>query len=123
MVRLSVAAAAVTTACAFAAATVAASSVVSLTVTPATVHRGHVVIVRGSAGDCPLGDTVTIISRAFVHTHDFAGVPAVLARVRTGGRFGVRTRIPRRRRVGRYAVTARCGGGNLGVSARITVLR
>ena len=49
------------------------------------VARGHVVQVAGSAGDCPAGDAVTVLSRAFVHTHHFAGVPAVYARVRAGG--------------------------------------
>jgi hypothetical protein len=96
---------------------------VFLTVTPATVHRGQTVLIRGSAGSCPVGDTVTIISRAFPRIHEFAGVPAVLASVRSGGRFRATTRIPLRRRVGRYGVTARCGGGNLGVAARLTVIR
>ena|SRR5438094_5889857 len=123
MGRLSAAAAAVTAACAFAVTGVAAPSVVSLTVSPTTVHRGHVVIIRGSADGCPRGDAVTILSRAFVHTHDFAGEPAVFAKVRAGGRFGVRTRIPRARRPGRYGITARCGGGNLGVLAHLRVVR
>jgi hypothetical protein len=64
---------------------------------------------------------VTVISRAFVHTHDFAGVPAVFALVRTGGKFAVRTTIPRTKKHGRYTVTARCGGGNLGVVAHLRV--
>ena len=122
MGRLSVAAGVLTAACSFAVAAFAAPSAVSLTVAPANVHRGHRVIIRGNAGDCPLGDAVTIISRAFAHTHDFAGLPAVFARVRTGGRFGIRPRIPSNRQPGNYVVTARCGGGNLGVSAQIHVL-
>jgi hypothetical protein len=101
----------------------AAQSAVSLTVTPSSVRRGHIVIIRGFAGDCPLGDAVTILSRAFRHTHSFAGVPAVFARVRAGGRFGIRPRIPAHRAAGRYDLTARCGGGNLGVSAHLTVRR
>jgi hypothetical protein len=96
---------------------------VFLTVTPAAVHRGHTVLIRGSAGSCPIGDTVTIISRAFPRTHEFAGVPAVLTKVRSGGHFRATTRIPLRRREGRYDVSARCGGGNLGVAARLSVLR
>jgi hypothetical protein len=100
----------------------AASSPVYLTVTPSAVHRGHGVLIRGSAGSCPVGDRVTIISRAFPHTHDFAGVPAVFAKVVAGGRFRATTIIPRRRRTGRYGVTARCGGGNLGVLAHLRVL-
>jgi hypothetical protein len=94
----------------------------SLTVGPASVHRGHHVIIRGNADGCPTGDAVTIISRAFAHTHDFAGVPAVFALVRSGGKFGVRPRIPSTRAVGSYSVSARCGGGNLGVTATIHVV-
>jgi hypothetical protein len=99
----------------------AARSSVFLTVTPSTVERGHLVLIRGSAGDCPVGDAVTVISRAFPRIHEFAGVPAVFAKVRAGGHFRATTRIPLRRRVGRYAVTARCGGGNLGILVRLTV--
>lgn len=101
----------------------ASSPRASLTVTPTAVRRGGSVLVRGSAGSCPLGDVVTILSRAFPAAHRFAGVPAVLATVRAHGLFAVRTRIPARRRPGRYVATARCGGGNFGVEARIVVLR
>jgi hypothetical protein len=94
---------------------------VSLVVSPGTVHRGALVSIHGNAGDCPVGDAVTIISRAFAHTHDFAGVPAVFARVRSGGAFRVTTRIPRTRAKGRYIVTARCGGGTFGIAAHVVV--
>ena len=49
------------------------------------------------------------------------GVPAVFAKVRAGGSFSTRTTIPRHRKVKRYEVTARCGGGNLGVVAHLRV--
>jgi hypothetical protein len=101
---------------------VATAAAPSLTVTPSTVHRGHKVTLRGSADGCALGNTVFLISRAFVHTHAFAGLPAVLATVRPGGAFRVTTRIPARKPTGRYGVTARCGGGNLGVIAHVRVL-
>jgi hypothetical protein len=100
----------------------AVTAATSLTVAPSPVHRGHRVIVRGNADGCPVGDAVTIISKAFAHTHDFAGLPAVFARVRSGGKFGVRPRIPSSKAVGNYGVSARCGGGNLGVSATIHVV-
>jgi hypothetical protein len=125
MVRLTTAAAALTAAFAFATAVGAATSAVFLHVTPATVHRGHPVLIRGNAGnagDCAPGETVFVLSRAFAHTHEFAGVSAVLAKVRTGGAFSARPRIPSHRHVGTYVVTARCGGGNLGVSAHLTVV-
>jgi hypothetical protein len=100
----------------------AVTAAVSLTVAPSPVHRGNRVIIRGNVGGgCPVGDAVTIISKAFAHTHDFAGLPAVFARVRSGGKFGIRPRIPSTKAVGNYGVSARCGGGNLGVSATIHV--
>ena len=95
----------------------------SLLLSPAAVHRGDSVQISGSAGSCRVGDTVVVISRGLPRTHEFAGLPAVWARVRTGGRFATRVRIPLAKPPGRYAVTARCGGGNLGVLARLTVLR
>jgi hypothetical protein len=93
----------------------------SLVVLPATVERGGTVLIRGNADGCRTGNTVFVLSRAFPRTHEFAGVPVVLARVRRGGVFRATTTIPRRRRPGRYGVTARCGGGNLGVLAHMTV--
>jgi hypothetical protein len=93
----------------------------SLVVSPATVKRGATVQIRGNADGCRAGNTVFVLSRAFPRTHEFAGVPAVLVRVRRGGVFRATTTIPRRRRPGRYGVTARCGGGNLGVMAHLTV--
>jgi hypothetical protein len=96
---------------------------VSIEVTPVHVHRGQTVEVHGSAGGCRTGDVVTLLSRAFVRTHQFAGVAAVSARVSSTGRFSVRTRIPAVRRAGSYVIAGRCGGGNLGVSATLHVLR
>lgn len=93
----------------------------ALTVTPSAVRRGATVLVSGVAGGCTAGDQVTVISHAFAATHSFAGVPAVFARVGAAGRFSATTRIPATRAPGTYVLTARCGGGNLGVSARLTV--
>jgi hypothetical protein len=100
----------------------ASASAVYLLVTPGTVHRGALVYIKGNAGDCPRGDAVTILSRAFPRLHSFAGVPAVYAKVGAGGRFHATTRIPLGRRVGKYVVTARCGGGNLGVATPLRVV-
>ena len=108
---------------ALAAPAVAVAARPTLTVAPPSVVRGHVIILSGSAPGCPLGDAVKLLSRAFVRTHVFAGVPAVYAPVRRGGAFVVRTRIPAARVPGRYAVTARCGGGNLGLLRHLAVRR
>ena len=95
----------------------------ALTLAPSTVRRGRTVLVRGVAGGCTAGDTVTILSRAFPATHSFAGVPAVFAQVGSAGRFSAVARIPLLRASGSYTVTARCGGGNLGIAAHLTVTR
>jgi hypothetical protein len=95
----------------------------SLDVTPATVKAGHRVVVSGNANGCPEGDRVTLLSKAFSPRHEFAGVPAVFAVVKTRGKFGHSVQIPARTRPGRYRITARCGGGNLGVQAHIRVSR
>jgi hypothetical protein len=95
----------------------------SIRAEPNPVKRGKVVRVHGAVPGCPRGDRVTLISRAFSRRHEFAGLPAVLAPVGARSRYSVRTRIPVRRKPGRYRITARCGGGNLGVSARLRVLR
>jgi hypothetical protein len=107
---------------AIAAAAAAGSTRPSLVLTPSAVHRGQPVLMSGSAGSCPVGDAVIVISRALPRTHEFAGVPAVLTTVRADGRFRARTRVPRKERPGRYVVTARCGGGNFGLLVRLTVL-
>ena len=79
-------------------------------------------MVKGSADGCAVGNTVTLISRAFVHTHDFAGLPAIYAKVKYGGKFKVTTMIPATKKPKTYTITARCGGGNLGVSAHLKVI-
>ena len=99
----------------------ASAFTVSLALTPTTVRRGQTVLVHGVAGDCTAGDAVTIISHAFPAAHSFAGVPALYAQVGSAGRFSTRTRIPGSRAPATYIVTARCGGGNLGVSAHLKV--
>lgn len=94
---------------------------VALAVTPSRVPAGGRVLVHGVAGGCAAGDAVTVISHAFSPVHSFAGVPAVYAQVGAAGRFSVATQIPGATPPGRYGLTARCGGGNLGVSATLTV--
>jgi hypothetical protein len=84
-----------------------------LDVDPPTVGAGGRVRAFGSVrGGCPSGDTVTIISPAFDPAQEFAGVPAIFARVGRHGAFSVKTTIPSNRAAGRYVLSGRCGGGN-----------
>jgi hypothetical protein len=46
------------------------------------------------SGDCSAGDQVTLLSAVFSRQHDFAGVPAIFATVRSG----VAVRRPRESR-------------------------
>lgn len=102
-------------------ATVAWGSV-SIKVSPTSVRPGKVVKVSGSVGTgCAKGDRVTLISKAFAHKHEFAGVSAIYATPGKGGAFSTTTRIPKTRKAGTYTVTGRCGGGNLGVAAKLKV--
>lgn len=94
----------------------------TINVDPHRVHRGDVVRVFGVVPGCQRGDRVTLLSRAFSHRHEFAGVPAIFATVRRGHHYSRRTTIPATRQARRYAVRGRCGGGNLGVTAHLRVL-
>ncbi len=89
---------------------------------PRSVRRGGSVRVFGSAGGCAPGNQMILLSGAFPRGNEFAGVPAVFTPVRADGRYRASIRIPNGRRPGRYAVRARCGGGNLGISRTLTVL-
>ncbi len=94
----------------------------AIRVFPRSVRPGERVLVYGSAGGCPRGDLVTLISGAFPDTHEFAGIPAVFTPVRGGSLYSVAVRIPAVIAPGAYTIGGRCGGGNLGVSATLHVL-
>jgi hypothetical protein len=94
----------------------------TINATPRSVGAGQRVRISGLAGGCAKGNRVTLLSRAFPHTHDFAGLPAVFTKVRADDTYAVRVRIPSTRQATRYAITARCGGGNFGVTAHLRVI-
>ena len=100
---------------------VAAGAVpVTLYVTPATVMAGRTVTVSGS---CEVNSSGYVISPAFLHDarHDFAGIGAVFFRTGSTGSFITHAVISRSTRPGSYPITARCGGGNLGIEVHLTV--
>jgi len=92
----------------------------TLVLAPTSVPRGGVVHVSGT---CQANTSGYAISRAFLHdaTHDFAGVGAAPFSTNASGAFAVDALVPASITPGSYTVTARCGGGNLGLSDRLTV--
>jgi len=88
-----------------------------LTVQPKSVARGGVVTVSGTG--CRAGDVAYLISPPFVGNAFVAH--SVATRARSNGSFSRRVHIRASVRAGRYLITTRCGGGNLGVSARLRV--
>ena len=88
-----------------------------LTVHPGSVARGGTVTVSGRG--CRAGDVVYLISPPFVG-HAFV-THSVATHARANGTFSRSVRIRASIRRGRYLITARCGGGNLGVAAPLRV--
>ena len=96
----------------------APSSTPALHVSPSSVRRGGIVTFTGAG--CRRGETVFLISRLFPG-HAFGGEGAITTIARRGGYFtrSFRVRLTTQRR--RYVITARCGGGNLGVAVYLRV--
>ncbi|MGZ8707928.1 MAG: hypothetical protein ACXW0R_11175 [Gaiellaceae bacterium] len=88
-----------------------------LSVHPASIPRGGTVTVSGRG--CRAGDLVYLISPPFVG-HAFVA-HSVATQARSNGSFSRNVRIRTSIRAGRYLITARCGGGNLGVAAHLRV--
>lgn len=90
-----------------------------IVVQPAAVSPGGAVHVTGNAGACAVGNTVILISSAFPgHAYGKGTLTGV---VRAGHVFAVSGRLRPDVRAGGYRVTARCGGGNLGVTGTVRV--
>jgi hypothetical protein len=102
------------------AAPAGAASPATLHVVPTSVPAGGSVQVTGS---CESSTQGYAISRAFLHdaTHDFAGIGAAPFTTDPTGAFSVTAEIPPSTAPGSYDVTARCGGGNLGITVALTV--
>jgi hypothetical protein len=97
----------------------AAAVHVRLEVSPTTVAAGGRIRVFGNAAPCRAGSTVIAISQAFPgHAY---GKGTLTGRVTRGGNFSITGHVRSGLHRGRYVVGARCGGGNLGVSAYIHI--
>ena len=94
---------------------------------PATLHVAPVSEPAGGSvqvtGVCEPNSAGFAISRAFLHdaAHDFAGVGAAPFTTNGSGAFSATVSIPASIPPGSYDVTARCGGGNLGITVGLTV--
>lgn len=98
----------------------ASAAAPSLQVSPTSVAAGGSVQVSGT---CEANTSGFALSHAFLHdaTHDFAGVGAAPFQTDAAGSFSVAAAVPADIAPGSYDVTARCGGGNLGITATLTV--
>ena len=105
-------------------------------VTAVAANAAPNITMRVSPSKVPAGDTVHMtgvfepntggkfISEAFLHDadHDFAGVGAVDFTTDAAGRYSTNARIPSNRKPGRYAISVRSGGGNVGSPASVVVV-
>jgi len=117
MTRLRIGTAATAAVASLLIATAVTAATPRLSVQPTSVARGGMVTVSGRG--CLAGDLVYLISPPFVGNAFVAH--SVATRARSNGTFSRRVRIRRYVNPGRYLITARCGGGNLGVAARLRV--
>jgi hypothetical protein len=118
---------------AFAAAVVAtlllgagAAVAATINVSPGTVSTGGQVTVSGDvlangSPGCTVPGDVTLISPAFAGLGEFAGVGATTATADASGNFTTTVTLSSSVAPGTYTITGRCGGGDLGVSASLTV--
>jgi len=102
------------------------ASAATIVVSPTSVSTSGTVTVSGdvSAGGvlgCAAPGTATLISNAFSGISEFAGEGAVMVPVDATGHFSSSVTLKPSVAAGTYTITGRCGGGNLGVSATLTV--
>jgi hypothetical protein len=103
------------------------ASAATLAVSPTTVPTGGQVTVSGDVlnngqAGCTVPGPVTLISAAFTGLGEFAGTGATTAQADAGGSFSTTVTLDASVGPGTYDISARCGGGNLGVTATLTVV-
>ncbi len=102
------------------------ASAASINVAPTSVPIGGTVTVSGDVlapngqPGCQVPGQVTLISGAFSGQGSFMNMD-VETTAGTDGKFSVAAKILPGVAPGTYAITGRCGGGNLGVQAMLTV--
>ena len=90
---------------------------VTLKAAPAVVRRGGSITITG--GVCAANSNAILLSKLFPgHAY---GVGAINAKTGANGRFSRTYVVPNSKAPGSYTITARCGGGTLGIVARVRV--
>lgn len=95
----------------------------TISVTPSSVAAGGTVTVSGSiptsgAGSCAAGDGVTLTSTETLFPQGGFGPTATRS---ASGAFSVTYLVPSSTPAGTYTIGMRCGGGNVGITATLTV--
>jgi hypothetical protein len=103
----------------------ASAATASISVSPATVAVGGRVTISGvvpttGSPSCAPGDTADLVSTAGLFPPDGFGPQATRSSI---GAFSVTYQVPISTSAGGYSIGIRCGGGNVGVSAHLTVTR
>ena len=103
------------------------ASAATISVSPSSVAPGAQVTVSGDVlanGQlgCSVPGDVTLISPAFEGLGEFAGVGATTAQADAAGNFSTTVTLSSSVAPGTYDISGRCGGGNLGVTATLTVV-
>jgi hypothetical protein len=103
------------------------ASAATIMVSPSSVAPGAQVTVSGDVlvngqPGCAVPGEVTLISSAFVGLGEFAGTGATTAQANASGQFSTTVTLSSTLAPGNYDITGRCGGGNLGVTATLTVV-
>ena len=103
------------------------ASAATLAVSPSSVTAGAQVTVSGDVlangqPGCTVPGDVTLVSDAFAGLGEFAGVGATTTQADAVGNFSTTVMLSSSIAPGTYDISARCGGGNLGVPATLTVV-
>jgi len=104
-----------------------AASAATLNVSPSSVAAGAQVTISGDVlangqPGCTVPGEVTLISPAFEGLGEFAGVGATTTQADAAGNFSTTVTLSSSVAAGTYEISGRCGGGNLGVTATLTVV-
>ena len=92
----------------------------SISVSPSTVPAGGTVHISGSVSvqGCPPSDSATVVGNAALFPPDGFGPSAARD---SQGDFSLDYTVPTPTPAGSYDVGVRCGGGNVGIAATLTV--